>query len=391
MNNAERHEARYQRRKAAREKKLHDRQAAVGTLEEALSYSALYEAGRAACKGVRWKTSTKKFELRLFSRTARARRKLRNKTYKCKKPFTFILLERGHIRKIDAPHIEDRQIQKAICKQILRPLYYPHLIYDNGASMQGKGFAFAINRIVYFLRRWYQKYGREGYVVSIDFKGYFPNAPHSTIEEIHSRYILDANIRELADYLLAAFGSVGMALGVETSQTEAGILANGLDHALKDQAGLKNLERYMDDTLFIVHTEQEAHKILDVAHDAACKSRLIINENKTHITPLTGWFKYCQWRFHLTETGRVVLKPSRRSITNMNHKLKAFKRMLIAGDKTITEILSDYGCWLAYVAHGDSHNVVIKTDRHFYRLFGIYPRKGVITDDSYIQKQALPQ
>ncbi len=382
MNSQERHEARYQRRKAARDKKLHDAAERVGTLSEVFSYSRLYAAGKEACKGVRWKTSTKNFELRLFSRTARVRKKLLNKQWKCKKPCTFMLAERGHIRKIDAPHIEDRQVHKGVCQNVLRPLYYPHLIYDNGASIEGKGFSFAINRVVYFLRRWYQKYGTEGFVVTIDFKGYFPNAPHSTIENIHRRLILDDDLRELADHLLNAFGSVGMALGVETSQTEASILANAVDHALKDQAGIKALERYMDDTLFIVHTLQEANTILDMARQAAVKCGLVMNENKTHITPLTGWYKYCQWRFHMTETGKIVKKPSRRSVTNMNHKLKSFSCKVNAGEKSIRETCLDYGCWCAYIAHGDSHNILLKTNRHFYRLFGFYPRKGVLPDDS---------
>lgn len=381
MNSQERHEVRYQRRKARREAKLYARQKNVGVLSEALSYSALYVAGKAACKNVRWKTSTKNFELRLFSRTARTHRKLRKRCWKCRRPFTFILPERGHLRKIDAPHIEDRQVHKAVCEKVLRPLYYPHLIYDNGASIKGKGFSFSINRILSFLRYWYKKYGTKGYVVTIDFKGYFPNAPHSTIEDIHRRFILDPDLRYLVDYLLNAFGPVGMALGVETSQTEAGMLANGVDHALKDMARLKELERYMDDTLFIVHTIQEAEKVLEVARQASAASGLVMNENKTHITPLTGWFKYCQWRFHLTDTGKVVIKPSRRSVTNMNRKLNSFKHKLEAGQKTIAGILSDYNCWCAYVAHSDCHNIMLKTNRHFYRLFGFYPRKGVLQND----------
>lgn len=380
MNSQERREARYRRRKAAREKKLLERTKAVGTLEEALSFSALYKAGKDACKGVRWKTSTKNFELRLFSRTAAARKRLITNNWKCKKPCTFTLAERGHIRKIDAPHINDRQVHKAFCRRVLRPLYYPHLIYDNGASIEDKGFSFAIKRVLKFLRHWYKKNGTAGYIVTIDFKGYFPNAPHSTIEDIHKRFILDDKLRDLADYLLNAFGPVGMALGVETSQTEASILANSVDHALKDQASVKELERYMDDTLFVVLTEQEALEMLDIAKQSALQSGLILNENKTHIKPITDWFKYCQWRFKMTESGKIIIKPSRRSTTNMNHKLNSFSRKVIAGEKTIRETYLDYSCFLAYIKHGNSHNIFLKTNRRFFELFGFYPKKGVLPE-----------
>lgn len=376
MNSKERHEARYVRRKTARAAKLQAAQNRVGTLTEAITYSALYTAGKAACKGVRWKTSTKNFELRIFSRTARARIKLKNKKWKCHKPCTFTLIERGHKRKIDAPHIEDRQVHKAICKKILRPLYYPHLIYDNGASMEGKGFSFAINRLVSFLHHWYRVYGTTGIVVTTDFKGYFPNAPHNTIEDIHKRYIFDPDTRDLLDYLLNAFGPVGMALGVETSQTEAGILPNAVDHALKDQTGVKELERYMDDTSFIVPTEETANTVLDVIRKKTVQSGLTLNEAKTHKTPLTGWFRYCQWRFHMTDTGRLVIKPSRRSVTNMHRKLNAFKRKVETGKMTIRQVCNDYQCWRSYVKRSDCHNILLRMDRHFYSLFGFYPKEG---------------
>lgn len=376
LNSKERHEARYVRRKAARAAKLQAAQNRVGTLAEALTYSALFESGKAACKGVRWKTSTKNFELRIFSRTARARKKLKKNQWKCRKPCTFVLTERGHRRKIDAPHIEDRQVQKAVCRNILRPLYYPHLIYDNGASMEGKGFSFAIDRLISFLRHWYHLYGTNGIIVTTDFKGYFPNAPHSTIENIHKRYILDPDSRVLLDYLLNVFGPVGMALGVETSQTEAGILPNSVDHALKDRARIKEMERYMDDTVFIVQTEEDAESILDVVRKVTVQNGLTLNEAKTHKTPLTGWFRYCQWRFHMTDTGRLVIKPSRRSVTNMHHKLNSFKRKVDAGQMTIRQVCSDYQCWRSYVDRSDCHNILLKMDRHFHKLFGFYPQKG---------------
>ncbi len=372
MTSEERHEARYQRRKAARDAKLRCAQAAVGSLADALTYSALYEAGREACKGVRWKTSTKNFELRIFSRTARTRRRLVTKTWESRKPCTFYIVERGHKRKIDAPHINDRQVHKAICRKILRPLYYPHMIYDNGASIENKGFAFTVNRLVLFLRWWYRRYGREGVAVTCDFKSYFPNAPHSTIEAIHRRYISTEDICYVCDYLLNVFGPVGMALGVETSQTEAGMLPNSIDHLLKDQCSLHCAERYMDDIDFIVPTTEAANEVLAKMREMCRRDGLTLKETKTHKTPLSGWFTYCQWRYHLTETGRVIKKPSRRSITAMGRKLKAFGRMYNNGEMTLQQICDSYQSWKSYASQGNSHNVILRLDRKFYRLFGFW-------------------
>lgn len=373
MTSKERHDARYARRKAARMEKRKRDQQTVGDISSALSYSAMYEAGKAACKGVRWKTSTKNFEMRLFSRTARARKKLIDRKWRCRRSCTFYLVERGHQRKIDAPHIDDRQVHKAVCRQVLRPLYYPHLIYDNGASIESKGFSFSVDRVVTFLRWWYRRYGREGYAVLTDFKGYFPNAPHNTIEDIHKKYISDDGLRDLCDYLLNAFSTVGMALGVETSQTEAGILPNALDHFLKDQQGVKCLERYMDDTLFLTRTLAEADAALSTIRVICAENGLTLNEAKLHKKPLTGWFTYCQWRYYLTDTGEIIKKPSRRSITTMQRKLNSFHRLYRAGDMTLFQVQEAYKCWKSYVKQGNSHNVVLNMDRKFHRLFEFYP------------------
>lgn len=76
MTSHERHEARYQRRKAKREQRKIERARAVGGLARVFTYNAMYKAGKKCCNGVRWKNSTQRFELHLFSETAKRRRQL---------------------------------------------------------------------------------------------------------------------------------------------------------------------------------------------------------------------------------------------------------------------------------------------------------------------------
>ena len=139
MTSQERHEARYQRRRAARRARQEARCAALGSLEEVFSYHTMFKYGRKCCNGVRWKQSTQNFERHLFSNTAKQRRLILAKRWRPKKYVHFTVCERGKIRGIDAPHITDRQIHKVISKEVLEPLYDPSMIYDNGASRIGKG------------------------------------------------------------------------------------------------------------------------------------------------------------------------------------------------------------------------------------------------------------
>ena len=62
MNSAERHEARYQRRRAARlEKRARDTKE-LGDFESVFSFEHLYAAYRASVKGVGWKASTQRYK-----------------------------------------------------------------------------------------------------------------------------------------------------------------------------------------------------------------------------------------------------------------------------------------------------------------------------------------
>lgn len=63
------------------------------------------------------------------------------------KPPHFTLKERGKVRPIDAPHIEDRQVYKVLTKKVLVPLYVPSMIYDNKASQKAGGLHFHYKRL----------------------------------------------------------------------------------------------------------------------------------------------------------------------------------------------------------------------------------------------------
>lgn len=66
-----RRSGRYERRKAKREANRLQRSLDVGGLKEVFTFHDLYKAGKQCCNAVRWKNSTQKFELHMFSGTAR--------------------------------------------------------------------------------------------------------------------------------------------------------------------------------------------------------------------------------------------------------------------------------------------------------------------------------
>ena len=202
MTSEERREARYHRRKSKRQANRLKRSKEVGTLQDVFNYHDMFFYGRKCCTGVRWKQSTQNFELHLFSGTAKRRREVLDGKWKQKKCAHFTISERGKVRPIDAPHIDDRQIHKVFTNEVLIPLYHPSMICDNGASQRGKGLHWHFRRLTQQLAWHYRRYGREGGIFLLDLKSFFPNANRDIIYRRHQQVMFDPQIRAVADAII---------------------------------------------------------------------------------------------------------------------------------------------------------------------------------------------
>ena len=251
MTSAERREGRYQRRKARRQEHRQRRMAALGTLEDIARFDRMYQCGKDCCRGVRWKTSIQAFEAELFLRTAQSCRLVESGAWHPqRRPVHFTVMERGKVRPIDAPHVDDRQVQKVHSRFVLTPCYGPAMIYDNGASQKGKGLEFAYRRLKRALARHYRRYGREGSVILCDLKEFFPSAPRRALLDRHRRYMPEGPIRALADEMVLTAPETepgrGMPLGMEQSQQEMVALPSAVDNWLRCQMHME-AQHYMDD------------------------------------------------------------------------------------------------------------------------------------------------
>lgn len=261
MTSEERREARYHRRKSKRQANRLKRSKEVGTLQDVFNYHDMFFYGRKCCTGVRWKQSTQNFELHLFSGTAKRRREVLDGKWKQKKCAHFTISERGKVRPIDAPHIDDRQIHKVFTNEVLIPLYHPSMICDNGASQRGKGLHWHFRRLTQQLAWHYRRYGREGGIFLLDLKSFFPNANRDIIYRRHQQVMFDPQIRAVADAIIdyAPYGNApgrGMPLGVEPSQQEMVSLPSAIDNYIKCQLGLHCAGHYMDDYYVIYHDRE---------------------------------------------------------------------------------------------------------------------------------------
>ena len=350
-----RRKGRYERRQERREENRIKRCKEVGGLKEVFSFKDMYMAGKKCCNGVRWKNSVQRFEQHLFSGTAKRRRELLDGTWKPGHYVHFTLCERGKVRPIDAPRIQDRQVHKVYTKKVLLPLYMPHMIYNNGASLPGKGFEFSKRQLREELRWHFRRYGREGQIILIDFKQFFPSVSHEELFKRHDKYILNPEIRKVGDDVINTVpGGKGMPLGVEPSQAEMIAFPSELDNYVKCQLQMDCAGHYMDDYYIIVPPGKDPKEIMRLVTDKAESLKLTVSRTKSKIIPLTKPFRYCKAKYTLTETGRVVVNGNRDSVKRARRKIKAFYQKIQNGEMDYEDLWTSVNGMLFYAIFGFS-------------------------------------
>lgn len=371
MEKLSRRKGRYIRRQQKRAHNLLEHNESVGTLDSVFVYHRLYKEGKNACKGVRWKASTQNFERHLFSGTAVRCKEVRDRTWAPSKYNHFILSERGKIRPIDAPRIQDRQIHKLFTRDILLGLYLPSMIYNNGASLPGKGFDFSRHELEDELRYHFRRYGRDGSIILIDFKQFFPSVSHEELFKRHERLILNEDIRKFADDIVRSNGAdIGLPLGVEPSQAEMIAFPSALDNYIKCQLSLRCAGHYMDDYYIIVPPDRDAKEIMNLITAKAKSLKLTINKSKSRIIPLARPFRYCKAKYTITETGKVIVNGNRDSMKRARRKIKAFYTRVNCGQMNYEDLWFSVNGLMAYFEKYDDHNKVLKLRRLFYDIFG---------------------
>lgn len=364
MTSEERKELRYQRRKVKRRKKRDEIVESIGTAENVFTYHDMFKYGMYCCKNVMWKQSVQSFNRHLFSRTAVNKKHVLT-NYKPKKLKRFTLRERGKIRQIEAPSIDDRQIQKTLSKKVLIPLYQSRLIYDNGASLKNKGLIFSQKQMDKALKRHYKKYGLNGWVIITDFKGYFPNADRIIVKSRHLE-IRDKKLREILDICTdVGCGKTGLPLGVEPSQLEMISFTSPLDNYMCCQLSLRGFGHYMDDYHIFVPPDKDPKKIFELFVSEAKKYKISVSREKTQIIKFGKPFKYCKMK-RVFDGKKIIKHGCSDSRKRARRKIKKYAKTDMRYEDVFTSVSSS----IAYFRRTNNHGTVLKLRRLFYALFG---------------------
>lgn len=367
MTSEERREARYKRRNFKRKEKKR-LLLKKHSFDRVASLNSLDEAAKLAARGVSWKASVQRYRMNQLAYIYDTHEHLLNgddvrKGFNC-----FWVCERGKRRYIQSVHFSERVVQKSLCRNALIPVMTHGLIYDNGASQEGKGTQFALDRLKIHLERHFRHHGKEGGILLIDLHDYFGSIDHECLKEIYRDTFEDAKLLRLIYSFIDAFDR-GMGLGSEVSQISAIAYPNRIDHFIKEILRTKGYGRFMDDSYLIHGDINYLRNCLEIIRAMYREIGIELNEKKTMICDLRHGFTFLKTRHYITDSGRILRKPCRDSITRERRKLKRQAKLAEKGIMTHEEIRTSYASWKGSMSHRDAYRTVANMDRLFSQLF----------------------
>ena len=332
-----------------------------GYQREIFDGNALFEAYKRAKKGSDWKPQVQRFEMTYLLELSRIQRELKEMTYEFLPSTQFVLNERGKTRVIRGEQIQDRIVKHTLCDEVLNPAVKNFLIYDNGASLVGKGIAFTRKRLLTHLRRYYaQHHSNDGYILLIDFSKYYDNIRHDILMELMKKYVTDEHslwllqktvdrskvdvsymsddeyencldilfnsllYQEIDQRLLTGEKFMGkhLNIGDQVAQTAGIAYPIPIDNFVKIVKGVKFYGRYMDDSYAIHESKEFLEEFLKGIVVIAGSLGITVNLKKTRICKLSDHWRFLQIQYSLTDTGRVIQKINPKRLTAMRRKMK---------------------------------------------------------------------
>lgn len=326
---------------------------------------------------------------------------LRNRTLQNGPAEEFSLSERGRVRPITSICIRDRIVRHVLCDEILLPKVRKHIIYDNGASIKGRGISHQRDRFEVHLRRYYRQYGNDGWILFGDFSKFYDNIIHEIAKrellklfdddefidwlltlifdgfKIDVSYMSDdeyascmedtfnkLDYRDIPKKLLTGekWMCKSVNIGDQLSQIIGIYYPYRIDNYVKYVRSQKFYGRYMDDWYIMNPSKEELKDLLANIRLIAQGLGIHINEKKTRIVKISSTYKYLQIRYSLTKDGKIIKRINPDRVTTMRRKLKKLAVKVQEGEIPYENVENMFRGWMG----------------SFYKLLSRQQRKNLI-------------
>lgn len=321
--------------------------------EKIYCFENLYQAHKMARRGKQTKKEVISYEMRLSENIEKLRYHLKNHTYQVR-GYRKFLIHDPKKREIQALSYGDRIVQHSLCDNVLGPYLERHLIYDNSACRKEKGTHFAVNRLTGFMRKYYKKYGMEGYILKCDVRKYFNSIDHTVLKEKINRMGLSEDVKWLLEGIVDSYEcqpGKGLPMGNQTSQWFALYYLDGLDRLIKEKLGIQYYSRYMDDMILIHQDKAYLKECLEKMRSyLEMELKLEFNE-KTQIHAIRQGVDYLGFHFYITETGKVIRKLRQSGKKRLKRKLRHYRHAYAEGKielEAVSQSVASYKGHLKY-------------------------------------------
>lgn len=324
--------------------------------EKVIDFNNMYKAyGKSKC-GKGYKTSSARFNIMALDGINSLIEQLKNKTYKISKYNEFTVYEPKE-RLIKTTSFKDKVVQHSLCDNVLLPKLQEIFIYDNCAGQKGKGTLFGLNRLSEQMKVFYNRYGRNGYILKCDISKFFYNISHSQLKDMVEYYFsYDKDICWLCKLFIDSTDGEGIPLGNQINQGFALLYLDGMDKLITNELGIEFYGRYMDD-FYLLHQSKEYLKhCLGVITEFLKTLDLELN-SKTQIFPFKNGVSYLGFHTYITNTGKVIRKLKNQNKRNAQKKFLKMAKLVVAGGLSEEKFYDSYNAWKNHISHGNCYKL----------------------------------
>ena len=227
-----------------------------------LTYEKLMEAHIKSRKGKGYRKEIIIFNLKQEEYIMWLLEQLKNKTYK-HGVYTQFYITEPKLRKIEKSRYIDRIVHRWVVDNFLEPAFVPQFIPSSYACIKNRGMhksAIYVQEKMKHCKIIWEEY----YILKMDIAKYFDNINKNILLKILERKIKDKDLIWLIkEILFAQKREKGLEIGNYTSQMFANIYLNEVDQYIKHELKVKYYCRYLDDSVLMVKTKEEAKEILE--------------------------------------------------------------------------------------------------------------------------------
>lgn len=361
----------------------------------------LYRAYKASIRNSKWKEPTQKFMMNFLRYIFSIQDNVCNRTLQNGPVAEFSLSERGRVRPVSSITLPDRIVRHVFCDEILLPEVKKHIIYDNCASIKGRGISRQRKRFEVHLRKYYKQHGNEGWILFGDFSKFYDNIIHEIAKKellklfdddefidwlltlIFDGFKIDVSYmtdEEYARCMRETFNKLeyrkipkelltgekwmekSVNIGDQLAQVVGVYYPYRIDNYVKYVRSQKFYGRYMDDWYIMNPSKEELEDLLANIRKIAEEYGIHINEKKTRIVRISSTYKFLQVKYSLTKDGKIIKHINPERVTGMRRKLKKLAVKLENGEIEYESIENMFRSWMG----------------SFYKLLSKVQRKNLI-------------